>query len=209
MQSVADIKGVLASLGASPKRSLGQNFLIDPTKVLALVDRSGVGAGDLVLEVGPGTGVLTDVLIGRGCRVVAVELDDAFAGHIESRYAGVERVAAGGSIGSVRVVRGDCLERKGELGGEASRALDERGARDRGYRLVANLPYNAASGLMVALAWDERCAGQYVTIQRDVARRVRASPGVRDYSELSVMIGAVWCLDVAAGVLLADAEGDE
>lgn len=182
MQSVADIKAVLASLGKSPKRSLGQNFLIDHSKIAALVERAGVGSGDLVLEVGPGTGALTDDLVERGCVVVAVELDDAFAAHVRDRFA---------TTGCVRVIHDDCLQRKGELSVAASVALDDLGASERGYRLVANLPYGAASALMVAAAWDERCAGQYVTIQRDVAQRVRASPGSRDYSELTVMIGAV------------------
>ncbi len=179
-QTVGEIKALLASVGVSPKRSLGQNFLIDGSKVRALVERSGVGEGDLVLEVGPGTGVLTDVLVECGCRVVASEMDGVFAGLIRERFGG-----------AVRVVEGDCLERKGALSGEVSAVLDEEGAGECGYRLVANLPYGAASGLMVALAWDGRCAGQYVTIQREVSRRLRAEAGTRDYSELTVMVRAV------------------
>ena len=180
VQTVGEIKAVLSAHGVRPKRSLGQNFLIDESKVAALVERSGVGEGDLVLEVGPGTGVLTDALVARGAAVVASELDDVLCGVIGERYGD-----------AVTVVAGDCLERKGGLSARVSAALDGAGARDRGFRLVANLPYQAASGLMVALAWDERCAGQYVTIQRDVARRVRAVPGTRDYSELTVMVRAL------------------
>lgn len=179
MQTVADIKATLQALGRGPKRSLGQNFLIDHGKIDALVEASGITRGDLVLEVGPGTGVLTDVLFERGVDLVCAELDDQFAACIRARF-----------DGRARVVVGDCLERKGRLNAAVSHALDEHGAHERGYRLIANLPYQAASGLMVALAWDPRCRGQFVTIQKEVGERVRAEPGTRDYSELTVMVRA-------------------
>jgi len=182
VQSVAEIKAVLAQRGDGPKRALGQNFLIDHSKIVALLERAAPGPGSLVLEVGPGTGTLTDELAASGADVLAVELDEFFVEHIRRRFA---------STGRVRVHRGDCLERKGDLNVAASSRLDEMGASERGYTLIANLPYNAASGLMVALAWDRRCLGQHVTIQRDVAQRVRAEVGTRDYSALTVMLRAV------------------
>ncbi len=88
MQTLTQIKEMLESRGLSPKRSLGQNFLIDHNLIRKLVDESGVVDGDLVLEVGPGTGTLTEELLARGCEVVACELDDDLAALLEERRDG-------------------------------------------------------------------------------------------------------------------------
>ena len=90
MQTLAQIKSLLDSRGLRPKRSLGQNFLIDHNLIRKLVDASGVAPGDLLLEVGPGTGTMTEELLARGCRVVACELDDALADILRERLGGSE-----------------------------------------------------------------------------------------------------------------------
>ena len=181
MQTLAEIRAALAVAGLAPNRSLGQNFLIDHNLLRRLVDDAGVGTGDLVLEVGPGTGALTDELLERGCEVVACEIDRGLADLLEARYRD-ER--AGGRF---TLVRGDCLARKSEINPELTGALA-----GRPFRLVANLPYGAASPLMVALATGAApCLGQHATIQKEVAERLRAEPGSRDYGELTVMIGAL------------------
>ncbi len=176
MQTLAEIRSLLDAYGLSPKKSLGQNFLIDQNLIRMLVDASGVGEGDLVLEIGPGTGTMTEELLSRGCRVIACELDDGLSELLIARFA--EHAPE-----SFRLIRGDCLANKRSLNPEIESALG-----DRRFRLVANLPYGAASPLMVLLSRDARCIGQYVTVQREVAERVRASPGTRDYSEMSVLI---------------------
>ncbi|HYE02984.1 MAG TPA: rRNA adenine N-6-methyltransferase family protein, partial [Phycisphaerales bacterium] len=79
MQTLAEIRRLLAERGVEPKKSLGQNFLIDHNLLRKLVEAARVGPGDLVLEVGPGTGTLTEELLARGCRVVACELDDVLS----------------------------------------------------------------------------------------------------------------------------------
>ena len=71
MQTLTEIKELLALAGHEPKKALGQNFLIDHNLIRKLVDASGVQSGDLVLEVGPGTGALTVELLERGCVVIA------------------------------------------------------------------------------------------------------------------------------------------
>lgn len=180
MQTLSEIKAALELRGLRPNRALGQNFLCDHNLIQRLISASGVGQGDLVLEVGPGTGTLTESLLDRGCTVIACELDrgladllaDTLRVHIESKR--------------VTLVRGDCLATKHALNPEITGAVA-----GRPFTLVANLPYGAASPLIVLLASDRACRGQYVTIQKEVAQRLRAIPSTRDYSELSVVVQAM------------------
>lgn len=179
MQTLAEIRSLLDSHGLAPKKALGQNFLIDHNLIRSLVDASGIGSDDVVLEIGPGTGTLTEELLACGAVVIACELDDGLAGLLRHRFAD--------AIGSGRfdLIHGDCLERKSLLNPRIVEAIG-----GRRFRLVANLPYGAASPLMVLLARDPMCLGQFVTVQREVAERVRAAPGSRDFSELGVLVQA-------------------
>lgn len=178
MQTLAEIRSLLDAYGLSPKKSLGQNFLIDQNLIRSLVDASGVQADDLVLEIGPGTGTMTEELLARGCRVIACELDDGLSELLSGRFESE-------TADRFRLIRGDCLANKRSLNPDIESAIG-----NDPFRLVANLPYGAASPLMIQLARDARCLGQYVTVQREVAERVRASNGTREYSEMSVLIQA-------------------
>lgn len=171
---------MLEARGLAPRKSLGQNFLIDHNLLRKLVDAAGVGEGDIVLEVGPGTGALTIELLARGCRVVACELDEGLADLLEDTL-----VAASG--GRLRLVRGDCLASKHAINPELLATLG-----DGPFTLVANLPYAAATPLLMTLLLDHpRCLSMHVTIQREVADRLRAGPGSKDYAEISVVAQAL------------------
>jgi len=175
MQTLGEIRSLLAERGLRPKRSLGQNFLHDHGHVRRLVDAAGLGPGDLALEVGPGTGVLTETLLETGASVIASELDDALADLIDDRLG--DRVT---------LVRGDCLGSDRRLAPSIVAALD-----GRPFTLVANLPYQAASPLMSSLAADvPGCRGQYVTIQKEVADRLVAVPGTKAYGPLGIVLAA-------------------
>lgn len=167
----------------APRKKLGQNFLLDHNLIRKLVDESGVGDGDLVLEVGPGTGALTDELLLRGCAVIACELD---AGLAELQR---ERQSAAADDGRFTLIEGDCLAGKRGLNPAIGDAIA-----GRRFALVANLPYGAATPLMLALLCDASCTGQFVTIQREVADRLLAGPGSKAYGSISVVaqtLGAV------------------
>lgn len=173
-QRLVEIRGLLESHGLSPRKSLGQNFLIDRNLVSKLADASGVGRGDLVLEVGPGTGTLTGELLDRGCEVVACELDEGLAGLVEDRFA---------SRPGFRLLRGDCLASKRTLSPAIVEAIG-----GRPFRLVANLPYQAATPLMLVLLTSHpNCLAQAVTIQKEVADRLLAAPGSKEYGTISVV----------------------
>ncbi|MCA9306158.1 MAG: ribosomal RNA small subunit methyltransferase A [Phycisphaerales bacterium] len=176
MQTLNEIRFLLESHGLSPRHALGQNFLIDHNLIRKLVDASGVGAGDVVLEVGPGTGTMTEELVARGCEVIACELD-AGLGDLLTKTLG-ERIT---------LVRGDCLAGKSAMNEEVVAAL-----RGRAFTLVSNLPYGAASPLMVTiLTKHPECRGMFVTIQKEVGERLRAKPGTKDYGELGVIAQAL------------------
>jgi 16S rRNA (adenine1518-N6/adenine1519-N6)-dimethyltransferase len=175
MQTLSEIRTILADRGLHPKKALGQNFLHDQNQLRRLLEASGVGEGDLVLEVGPGTGTLTESLLDRGCEVVACELDRDLAAILEERLG--DRIT---------LVRTDCLDDHRTLAGTLEDALS-----GRPFTLVSNLPYGAASPLMCLLAAREECQGQHVTIQREVADRLLAGPGTKAYGSLSIFVAAL------------------
>ncbi len=169
---MSEMRAMLDERGLSPKKSLGQNFLVDHNLLRKLVDDSGVGAGDTVLEIGPGAGVLTRELLERGARVVAVELDAGLADLLRE------------TIDSERftLIEGDAFP-----GGALSpAALDALG--DTSWSLVANLPYGVASPLIVdLLVRRPGCRSLHVTIQKEVAERLTAAPNTREYGSLGVL----------------------
>ncbi|MGE3109616.1 MAG: 16S rRNA (adenine(1518)-N(6)/adenine(1519)-N(6))-dimethyltransferase RsmA [Phycisphaerales bacterium] len=186
MQTLSQIKELLESRGLSPKRSLGQNFLIDQNLIRKLIDAAGAPAGSLVVEVGPGTGTLTEALLERGYRVIACELDDALAGMLK------ERAGAGEVPGAPRldVVHADCLESKEELSAALREAIGREG--DREFSLIANLPYGAATPLIMTLLLKyPRCKRLAVTIQSEVAERLSAPARTHERGMLSVIAQAM------------------
>jgi len=175
-QTLTEIRRILEERGLKPKHALGQNFLIDQNLVRKLVDDAGVGAGDVVLEIGPGTGTLTDELVARGCVVIACELDANLAAHLRERFAGA---------GNFTLIEGDCLARKKEL---EPRVIEAIGG--RGFSLVANLPYGAGTPVMMNLMTGfPACRGMWVTIQKEVGDRMLARPetGGGDMGPLAVV----------------------
>jgi len=176
LQTLDEIRGLLESHGLSPRKMFGQNFLIDHNLIRKLVDDSGVGAEDLVLEVGPGTGTLTEELLDRGCEVVACEIDRGLCSILRERFGGR----------AFELIEGDCLASKRRLSSDLVSAVG-----DRPFRLVANLPYGAATPLMTELLVGmPRCVSMHATIQLEVAQRLLAGSGTPEYGVLSAIAGA-------------------
>lgn len=160
--------------GGGPKRSLGQNFLVDPNlqrKIAGAVGgqagAAGDRAGDRVLEIGPGRGALTRHLVQRGGQLWAVELDDQLAAALAARYREDPRVT---------VVHGDVLRVDlPALTGDWPAT-----------RVVGNIPYNITTPILFRLLAPPCPAEIVVTVQAEVAARMLAGPGSRTYGALSV-----------------------
>lgn len=177
----AEVRAWLARHQLAAHRDRGQNFLVDERLADKLVGLAGVGSGDTVLEIGTGLGLLTRALAARAKRVVSVEID-----------AGIVRAlrAEAALPGNVELVHADAL----------AVDLEELLAGAPGpVRVVANLPYAAASPLLRRLL-DLRglLADWSVMVQREMAERIAAAPGTRAYGSLAVI--HAWCASVRRGL---------
>ncbi len=164
--------GILRDLGLRPRKSLGQNFLVEP-RVLRLFERATPHSSD-VLEVGTGLGVLTCTLSGISRRVLSVELDPVLAGAASRLLDGFD---------NVHIVNADGVDIAGT-------------ARVEG--LVSNLPYSAASQVIVKAITNNRIGWMVVMIQKELADKLAARPGSRAYGRLTVVVRLYFDVDVLA-----------
>jgi 16S rRNA (adenine1518-N6/adenine1519-N6)-dimethyltransferase len=181
MQTKQQIRQLLSSAGISPNKRLGQHFLIDLNLMRLLVDSANIQKNDVVLEVGCGTGSMTEALVERAGRVIAVELDQELTDIATDRLADFD---------NVNVINSDILRNKHTLNGKVTDAVAQAREKLTGrFLLVANLPYNVASPLMLNLVTDEPKVDEiYVTVQKEVADRMTASTGSEHYGTLSIFL---------------------
>ena len=176
----ASIQSLLAQHGLRPSRALGQNFLCDPNTARRIVRLAGVEPGEHVVEVGPGLGSLTLALCEAGARVTAVELDQYLKPVLETVTRGC----------AVDVVAGD------------ARAIDWSALLTAPpYSMVANLPYNIATPMLMRAVEIAPMIDRYlVMVQREVGERLAAPPGSRVYGAVSVRL-AYWCEAKVVGIV--------
>ena len=170
--SPRQVRDLLDAHGLSPSRALGQNFVADPNTVRRIARLAEVGPGDRVVEIGPGLGSLTLALAETGADVTAVELDRHLLPALR------EVVEPHG----VRIVHGDALRLDWD---------DVLGPPDpdRPWALVANLPYNVATPLVLdLLAGVPAIARMLVMVQREAGERLAADPGDKAYGIPSVKV---------------------
>lgn len=155
-----------------PKRSLGQNFLVDPNLQRKIVESLELRPGDTVVEIGPGQGALTRHLAGQTERLVAIELDDRLAESLTRRYR---------DRPEVDIVHADVL------------TWDPRDALgDATTKVVGNIPYNITSPILFrVMEWRPAPERLVIMVQKEVADRLRAAPGEKAYGALTVGIRAV------------------
>lgn len=170
-----------AALGVHPRRRWGQNFVVDPNTIERLVRLAQVQPGEVVCEVGPGLGSLTGALLAAGARVCAVEIDPVLADALPGFLSVAAESPAGGPPGGVvAVVHADAATIGGSL-------ICVAGA--PATRLVANLPYNAATPIVLnLLAQCPDLADGVVMVQAEMAARWAAAPGAAAYGSPTVKL---------------------
>ncbi|MHC4353210.1 MAG: 16S rRNA (adenine(1518)-N(6)/adenine(1519)-N(6))-dimethyltransferase RsmA [Planctomycetota bacterium] len=183
MQTKQQIRQLLISADISPNKRLGQHFLIDLNLMRLLVDSANIENTDVVLEVGCGTGSLTESITERAGRVVAVELDRNLAEIAGARLT---------QFDNVELINADILKTKNSINSSVTSAVARARNKCTGrFLLVANLPYNVASPVMMNLLTGETKAdGMYVTVQKEVADRMTAGAGSKHYGILSIFLAA-------------------
>src|SRR5271169_4371144 len=165
--NLSEMKRVLAGRGIQLTKSLGQNFMHDGNQLRRMTGAAGLSKSDRVIEVGPGLGPLTELLVESAGEVLAIEMDRRLADYLEEKF---------GS--RICLVRGDALN------------YLRREERDWSeWKLVANLPYSVASPILVELARARQGPRRMtVTLQSEVARRLAARAEEEDYGILSLLV---------------------
>lgn len=177
-----ELRAILQGAGIHPKRSAGQNFLVEENLAQAIAREGKIESGDVVLEIGPGFGMLTQFLAPLAHRILAVDLDARLLALARERLSEHDNLT---------LLEADALATKNRLNPvmiEALRTLLE----DRPLRVVANLPYNVATPLVIGLL-SERLPLRSMTVmvQLEVAQRFGASRGDEQYGAVSVLCRAL------------------
>ena len=161
------------------RKSLGQHFLTDRGILGRIVDALAPRPDETVVEVGPGRGSLTDVLRQRAGHVVGIEIDRALAGILTQRYAGDSRV---------RILQADVL------------SVDLAQAAGGPFALVGNVPYNITTPILFHALRRPRPTRMVFLVQREVADRMQASPGGREFGALTVNLQVLATVRTLFGV---------
>jgi 16S rRNA (adenine1518-N6/adenine1519-N6)-dimethyltransferase len=166
---LSEMRQILSDHAIQLTKSLGQNFLHDGNQLRRIVSSANLKAGDNILEIGPGLGPLTELLLEAGTKVLAIEKDQRLVQFLQQRFAGNPNL---------------------ELRHEDALAFLQQNTRDwSGWKLVANLPYSVASPILVELSQaDRRPDAMVVTLQLEVAHRIVAKADDADYGLISLLL---------------------
>ena len=187
--TLTEMREILKARDLQLTKSLGQNFLHDGNQLRRIVAAAELSATDHVLEIGPGLGPLTELLLASGARVLAIEKDARLTTFLRERFA---------SQSNLTLLHDDALDylqrRAGDLqspfGAPVSEGGDCNSQAPGNWKLVANLPYSVASPILVELALQPRGPERMVvTLQLEVARRIAAAPDTDDYGLLTLLLG--------------------
>lgn len=164
------------SLFAAPRKSLGQNFLQDPNIIHKIVAALNVHSDDVVLEIGPGRGALTELILPLAGEFHLVEFDRDLVEYWQSRAE---------TLGNLQVHNADVLQF------DLQQVIEpvDKAANERRIKVIGNLPYNISSPVLFHLMrYASHVQSQVVMLQKEVVQRMSATPGGKDYGRLSVML---------------------
>lgn len=177
--TLKEMREILQARDLQLTKSLGQNFLHDGNQLRRIVAAAELSAADHLLEIGPGLGPLTELLLDSGARVLAIEKDGRLCTFLRERFAGQPNFTLQHDDAVAILQR------------SSSAAPPDGGLSDwSDWKLVANLPYSVASPILVELALHPRGPERMVvTLQLEVARRIAAAPDTDDYGLLTLLLG--------------------
>jgi 16S rRNA (adenine1518-N6/adenine1519-N6)-dimethyltransferase len=195
-QTLSFLKQLFEAYGLDAKSKLGQNYLID-LNLIDLIGRTAeLSSDEAVLEVGTGTGSLTARLAKEAGAVVTIEIDKTFSPVAQTVV---------GPKPNVRYLVGDCLAKKSGLNPEMLKAWEEAAKTHPRRKLVANLPYVIATPLISnLLVSDIPIERMVVMVQWEIAERLRANVGTKDYNALSILVQSIADVEIVRKVLPAN-----
>ncbi|NGX62122.1 MAG: Ribosomal RNA small subunit methyltransferase A [Chlamydiae bacterium] len=163
LSHISELRPFLSALGASPKKSLSQNFLVEENVVEKIVHLADIQPGDTVLEIGPGAGAITEKLLQRGAHVLAVEKDRKLAASLKR-------------LPNLEIYEEDIL----------TFPLEKIPPNTK---IVSNLPFHLTSPILARFVTEPDTISQLtVLLQEEMARRILASPSTSDYSSLTLFL---------------------
>lgn len=184
-QLAAKTKEIMNKFGVRPNKRLGQNFLIDQKVLESIVEAGHVKRQDMVIEIGPGLGVLTDELCKKASIVLAIELDRRFINILQDTLNQYE---------NFRLIQGDVLKL------DLSSLIREQNFTGE-IKVVANLPYYITTPVIMKFLEEAIPLNSIVVmVQKEVAQRITASPGGKDYGALSVAVNFYGLPEVVCNV---------
>ena len=184
-QTVSYLSTRFAEVGLNPNKRHGQNFLIDMNLLNMIASSAKLTRNDVVLEIGTGMGSLTGIFAQQAGQVITVEIDQYLYQMASEELEPFDNVL---------MLKQDCLKNKNTFAPEVIAAVKEHMAEVPGrvFKLVANLPYNVATPIISNLLRSEIVpASMTVTIQKELADRLVAKPGSKDYGSLSVWVQSI------------------
>jgi 16S rRNA (adenine1518-N6/adenine1519-N6)-dimethyltransferase len=183
--SLRVIRALLAGKGIAPRKSLGQNFLIDQNILAKIMQAGAIGPGDWVVEIGPGLGALTQNLLEAGAKVTGIEYDGALTAILKERLA---------EYANFDLINQDFLQ------SNLSALLGRKNSKFH-YKVMANLPYYITTPAIFQciespIAWQV----MVFLVQKEVGMRICAQPGSKEYGALTVMLNYHGQVDYVATV---------
>lgn len=165
LTSIKNVKKILNELGHKPNKALGQNYLIDLNIINFIIRSSEINKDEEVLEIGPGLGVLTEQILLITGRLICIEKDKLMIKYLKSRFK------------SLNLIKDDVLKYDLDI-------IFKKGVN----KVISNLPYSISSRLIVNISESNyRPKKMYLTIQREVAERLVAKPGDKDYGVITIL----------------------